>query len=91
MEAAVAELEGGSIEVAGVRRTYWVARAPRVPRQPPGVPLLIVLHGSGPQFLRRIIGRIPRHLDATGILLAMAEREDGVSSGRRTLGPDGQA
>ena len=46
MEAAVAELEHGSIEVAGVRRTYWAARAPRVPGQPPG-PLLIVLHGSG--------------------------------------------
>src|SRR4029077_11650795 len=47
MEAAVGELERGSIEVAGVRRTYWVARAPRVPGQPPGAPLLIVLHGSG--------------------------------------------
>ena len=47
MEAAVAELERGSIEVAEVRRTYWVARAPRVPGQPPGAPLLIVLYGSG--------------------------------------------
>jgi len=51
-------------------------------------------HGwpGGPQFLQaRIIGQIPRRLDATGMLLGMAEREDGANSGRRVLGPGGQA
>jgi len=41
------ELEQGAIEVAGVRRTYWVARAPRRPGRRAAAPLLIVLHGSG--------------------------------------------
>src|SRR5580658_9463134 len=40
------ELERGEIDVAGVRRSYWLARAPRWPGQPPP-PLLIALHGSG--------------------------------------------
>jgi polyhydroxybutyrate depolymerase len=40
-------LEQGSIEVVGVRRTYWLARAPRPLGQPARAPLLIVLHGSG--------------------------------------------
>jgi polyhydroxybutyrate depolymerase len=40
-------LEQGSINVAGVRRTYWLARAPRRRGQLAGAPLLIVLHGSG--------------------------------------------
>jgi polyhydroxybutyrate depolymerase len=40
------ELERGEIEVAGVRRSYWLARAPRRDGQPPP-PLLIALHGSG--------------------------------------------
>ncbi|MBV9384482.1 MAG: hypothetical protein JO242_27960, partial [Streptosporangiaceae bacterium] len=35
-------LERGSIDIAGIRRTYWLARAPQ-----PRAPLLIVLHGSG--------------------------------------------
>jgi poly(3-hydroxybutyrate) depolymerase len=51
-------------------------------------------HGwpGGPQFLpARIIGQIPQHLDATGILLGMAEREDGANSGHRILGPGGHA
>jgi polyhydroxybutyrate depolymerase len=39
---SVNQLERGSIDVAGVRRTYWLARAPQ-----PRAPLLIVLHGSG--------------------------------------------
>jgi polyhydroxybutyrate depolymerase len=38
-------LEQGSIHVAGVRRGYWLARAPQ--RQRGSAPLLIVLHGSG--------------------------------------------
>jgi polyhydroxybutyrate depolymerase len=33
--------------VAGVRRTYWLARAPRLAGQRAAAPLLIVLHGSG--------------------------------------------
>ncbi len=40
------ELEYGEIDVAGVRRSYWLARAPRWPGQP-APPLLIALHGSG--------------------------------------------
>jgi polyhydroxybutyrate depolymerase len=42
----VGGLERGEIVVAGVRRTYWLARAPRRREEPPP-PLLIVLHGSG--------------------------------------------
>jgi polyhydroxybutyrate depolymerase len=41
------ELERGEIEVAGVRRSYWLARAPRRPGQQMAPPLLIALHGSG--------------------------------------------
>jgi polyhydroxybutyrate depolymerase len=40
------ELDRGEIEVAGVRRSYWLARSPRRDGQPPP-PLLIALHGSG--------------------------------------------
>ena len=40
------ELEHGEIDVAGIRRSYWLARAPRWPGQP-APPLLIALHGSG--------------------------------------------
>lgn len=40
------ELERGEIEVAGVRRSYWLARSPRRDGQPTP-PLLIALHGSG--------------------------------------------
>jgi polyhydroxybutyrate depolymerase len=40
-------LEPGSIDVAGVRRTYWLARAPQRPGHRSSAPLLIVLHGSG--------------------------------------------
>jgi hypothetical protein len=77
------DLEYRSLDVAGVRRGYWLARGPDA-----AGPLLMVLHGSGmsgkavattfpgwpggPQFLpARIIGPILRHLDATGILLEM--------------------
>jgi hypothetical protein len=50
-----AGLEYGTLDVAGVRRGYWLARGP-----------------GGPQFLpARVIGPVPRHLDATGILLKM--------------------
>jgi polyhydroxybutyrate depolymerase len=40
-------LEQGWIDVAGVRRSYWLARAPQLPGQRAYPPLLIVLHGSG--------------------------------------------
>ena len=40
------ELERGEIEVAGVRRSYWLARSPRRDMQSTP-PLLIALHGSG--------------------------------------------
>jgi polyhydroxybutyrate depolymerase len=40
------ELERGEIDVAGVRRSYWLARAPRWPGRP-APPLLIALPGSG--------------------------------------------
>jgi polyhydroxybutyrate depolymerase len=40
-------LERGEITVAGVRRTYWLARAPRPAGRQAAAPLLIVLHGSG--------------------------------------------
>jgi polyhydroxybutyrate depolymerase len=40
------ELDRGEIEVAGVPRSYWLARSPRREGQPPP-PLLIALHGSG--------------------------------------------
>lgn len=42
-----AGLVSGSIDVAGVRRGYWLAAAPRPARQRALAPLLIVLHGSG--------------------------------------------
>ena len=51
-------------------------------------------HGwpGGPQFLpARVIGPIPRRLDATGILLDMAQQGGGANSGRRILGPSGHA
>jgi polyhydroxybutyrate depolymerase len=39
---APGELERGTLEIAGVQRSYWLARAPDR-----GAPLLVVLHGSG--------------------------------------------
>ncbi|MFZ2044388.1 MAG: hypothetical protein WAV12_10390 [Trebonia sp.] len=74
MEAAVAGLERGSIEVAGVRRTYWAARAPRVPGQPPG-PLLIVLRGSG--------------MDGRAIARWTGLAKRGSADGVTTVFPDG--
>jgi polyhydroxybutyrate depolymerase len=40
------ELEHGAIDVAGLRRSFWLARAPHWPGLP-APPLLIALHGSG--------------------------------------------
>ena len=95
-------LEHLEIQVAGVRRDYWLARGP----QPPG-PLLIMLHGSGTTgrdaatTFTGLAGWAavpagqdrrphPRHLDATGILLEqMTANEDFPPPGvsRDTLPP----
>jgi polyhydroxybutyrate depolymerase len=40
-------LDHGEIYVAGVRRTFWLAKAPRRAVERAVAPLLIVLHGSG--------------------------------------------
>lgn len=40
-------LERGGIDVAGIRRTYWLARAPGPPGGQGRAPLLILLHGPG--------------------------------------------
>jgi polyhydroxybutyrate depolymerase len=40
------DLERGEIDVAGIRRSFWLARAPRRTGQA-APPLLIALHGSG--------------------------------------------
>src|SRR5882672_4813865 len=41
------ELEPGEIEVAGIRRSFWLARASRYATTREAPPLLIALHGSG--------------------------------------------
>ena len=58
-------LKYGTLDVAGVRRGYWLALGP-----------------GGPQYLpARMVGPIPRQLDATGILLetVRADSRSGVS------------
>jgi polyhydroxybutyrate depolymerase len=40
-------LDRGEIDVGGVRRTFWLARAPQRAGERAVAPLLIVLHGSG--------------------------------------------
>ena len=40
-------LERGTLDVAGVRRSYWLARGTGEPRPGGAPPLLMVLHGSG--------------------------------------------
>jgi polyhydroxybutyrate depolymerase len=49
-------LERGTLVIAGVRRTYWLARAPRR-----AAPLLMVLHGSG------MTGRVMARLTGLGV------------------------
>jgi polyhydroxybutyrate depolymerase len=68
------ELERGEIEVAGVRRSYWLARAPRHPGQP-APPLLIALHGSG--------------MDGRGMARFTGLAERGPAAGITTVFPDG--
>jgi poly(3-hydroxybutyrate) depolymerase len=68
------ELIQGHIDVAGVRRSYWLARAARRPGHPPP-PLLIALHGTG------MDGR------ALAWLTGLARR--GPAAGITTVFPDG--
>jgi polyhydroxybutyrate depolymerase len=67
------ELERGEIEVAGVRRSYWLARAPRRPGQAP--PLIIALHGSG--------------MDGRGLASLTGLGERGPAAGVTIAFPDG--
>jgi polyhydroxybutyrate depolymerase len=68
------ELDRGEIEVAGVRRSYWLARAPRRPGQAPP-PLLIALHGSG--------------MDGRGMAWFTGLAKRGPDAGITTVFPDG--
>jgi polyhydroxybutyrate depolymerase len=78
--AADGGLERGTFEVAGVRRSYWLAREPETPgaRGAPGAPgpLLIMLHGSG------TTGR-----DAATTFTGLASR--GPAAGVTVVFPDG--
>lgn len=69
------ELERGEIEVAGVRRSYWLARAPRWPGQFVAPPLLIALHGSG--------------MDGQGMAWFTGLAQRGPAAGITTVFPDG--
>ncbi len=74
------ELERGAIEVAGVRRTYWLARAPRrAGQQRAAAPLLIVLHGSGMdgRSMARFTG-LARRGPAAGITTVFPDGWKGV-------------
>jgi polyhydroxybutyrate depolymerase len=69
-----AELERGEIKVAGVRRTYSLARAARQPGQAPP-PLLIALHGSG--------------MDGRGMAWFTGLARRGPAAGLTVVFPDG--
>ncbi len=68
------ELERGEIDVAGVRRSYWLARAPRQ-RGQPAPPLIIALHGSG--------------MDGRGMARFTGLADRGPAAGVSTVFPDG--
>jgi polyhydroxybutyrate depolymerase len=68
------ELDRGEIDVAGVRRSYWLARAPRQPGQS-APPLLIALHGSG--------------MDGRGMAWFTGLAKRGPAAGITTVFPDG--
>ena len=68
------ELDRGEIDVAGVRRSYWLARAPRQPGKAPP-PLLIALHGPG--------------TDGQGMARFTGLAERGPAAGITTVFPDG--
>lgn len=78
-EGGGGELERDAIEVGGVRRTYWLARAPRRPGQRATVPLLIVLHGSGMdgRSMARFTG-LARRGPAAGITTVFPDGWQGV-------------
>src|SRR3984885_3512885 len=67
------KLEQGEIDVLGVRRSYWLARAPRWPGQP-APQLLIALHGSGMagEGMARFAGRAGR-APAAGITVVFPD------------------
>lgn len=73
------ELERGEIEVGGVRRSYWLARAPRQGGQGWGgqaaPPLLMALHGSG--------------MDGRGMAWFTGLAKRGPAAGITTVFPDG--
>ena len=68
------ELDRGEIEVAGVRRSYWLARAPRYGGQE-APPLLMALHGSG--------------MDGRGMAWFTGLAKRGPAAGVTTVFPDG--
>ena len=68
------ELDRGEIDVAGVRRSYWLARALRQPGQA-APPLLIALHGSG--------------MDGRGMAGFTGLAKRGPAAGITTVFPDG--
>jgi polyhydroxybutyrate depolymerase len=68
------ELDRGEIDVAGVRRSYWLARASRRASQTPP-PLLIALHGSG--------------MDGRGMAWFTGLARRGPAAGITTVFPDG--
>jgi polyhydroxybutyrate depolymerase len=68
------ELEHGEIDIAGVRRSYWLARAPRR-RGQQAPPLIIALHGSGS--------------DGRGMARFTGLAERGPAAGVSTVFPDG--
>ena len=74
MAAPGSELEHGEINVAGVRRSYWLARAPRRPGQP-APPLLIAMHGSG--------------MDGKGMAWFTGLAKRGPAAGITVVFPDG--
>ena len=68
------ELDRGEIDVAGVRRSYWLARAPRQDGRP-APPLLFALHGSG--------------MDGRGMAWFTELAKRGPAAGITTVFPDG--
>lgn len=84
-----AGLESGSIDVAGVRRSYWLAAAPRLARQRALAPLLIVLHGAGMngRHMARFTG-LGRRGAAAGITTVFPDGWGGIWHPARP--PDGE-
>ncbi|HET9082367.1 MAG TPA: hypothetical protein VFO01_17870 [Trebonia sp.] len=68
------ELDRAEIDIAGVRRSYWLARAP-CPDGQTAPPLLMVLHGSG--------------MDGRGMAWFTGLAKRGPAAGITTVFPDG--